>query len=534
MLMGVRKVPIVGGVAFSPLSIAIFGAFSAAPSEARKRAIDTFVKALVAADIWNSLEYLGVRRAADSQAALVNWIDPDTSATLVNAPTFTADAGFAGNGSTSYVDSGFVPSDGTEFLQDDAAIGVVVTTVRAAAGVQAAIGTNSGVVGTSLYPRYTGDVGYAEVNGNGGAGGDFADRSSSGFFVAVRTSSTTVRRYIDGEFASEQTGISSAGRSTASMLECASRSGVTAPADHSTDQIALAFAGAALTDEQVSAFQDAWLKYCADTGSGIEDYPVIATSFATVSETLFLLGSNDEGATWVQLAASYEPSEVVRNPSLMRRNGTWWLVHSNVTGFVDPSDSFTVASSPDGRRWSKVAEVDMTAISGIDFCWAARWFVDDDESVHVFFAASADNGTTFKIYETHPTNAAMTAWSAPVEVTGTGFPSKMLDPFIVRRGSTYYLWYKNETAAQTVEYASSASLTSGYVIEESGDWAGWGTNLEAQSLIQLDNGDWRIFLDAEGAGISYSDSSDDWATWTAKAAITAPFTPQGPAVIRQP
>jgi hypothetical protein len=74
--------------------------------------------------------------------------------------------------------------------------------------------------------------------------------------------------------------------------------------------------------------------------------------------------------------------------------------------------------------------------------------------------------------------------------------------------------------ARSFGYASSASLLSGYTIIQSGNWAGWGTHLEGECLIKLANGNWRIYLDNEGNGIYYSDSADNWVTWSAKAPIT--------------
>lgn len=89
---------------------AIFGAFTTPPDDTRKGLINAYVLALKAGGVWNSLDGLYVFAAADSQAALINWRNPGThDATLVNAPTFTQDRGFTGNGTNSYVNSNFNP-----------------------------------------------------------------------------------------------------------------------------------------------------------------------------------------------------------------------------------------------------------------------------------------------------------------------------------------------------------------------------------------------------------------------------------------
>ena len=49
------------------------------------------------------------------------------TASLVNSPTFTTDRGFTGNGSTSYLDSGYnVSTGGGVYAQDSAHMGVYV------------------------------------------------------------------------------------------------------------------------------------------------------------------------------------------------------------------------------------------------------------------------------------------------------------------------------------------------------------------------------------------------------------------------
>jgi len=48
-----------------------------------------------------------------------------------------------------------------------------------------------------------------------------------------------------------------------------------------------------------------------------------------------------------------------------------------------------------------------------------------------------------------------------------------------------------------------------------GDWAGWGSGRQGQSLVRLDNGGWRIFFDGyTDRGYYFSDSLDGLRTWT--------------------
>ncbi len=240
---------------------------------------------------------------------------------------------------------------------------------------------------------------------------------------------------------------------------------------------------------------------------------------------LFLLISGD-GEDWkiVKAGGVYNPA-ALRDPSIVFHSNKWWVAYTNDSGGA--VHQFSVASSDDLLTWAFVANVDMTGIAGAYSVWAPEFFVDDD-GLHVLVAVSTGGvWTNFQIYETHPTNATLTAWSAPVKLNVTG-KANIIDPFLVKRGGTYYLWYKQQTDPTYIEYASSATLTGTYTVVQSGDWAGWGSGIEGQSLVQVDADTWRLYFDdyigigTPGNGIFWSESSDDWATWSAPVITTTP------------
>lgn len=227
--------------------------------------------------------------------------------------------------------------------------------------------------------------------------------------------------------------------------------------------------------------------------------------FLTSNQKLYLGLSND-GKTFSRIGPVYSPA-VLRDPSIIRWNERYWCVYS--LGFSVAE--FGLAASDDLINWTFVQNVS----AGSDPNWAPHWFIDDD-GPHVFVA---EGNPDHQIYELHPTNAAMTTWSSPVQVTGVGLPADMIDPFVIKKDGQYHLWFKNDDT-DFIEYASSSSLTSGYTLTESGNWAGWGSGFEAPHLVQLDSGTWRIYFDQfEALGIWYSESTD-WETWSAKALIT--------------
>lgn len=104
---------------------ALLARMSAAPSDSRKAAIDDLVSDLKRAGIWVKLDGLYVLAAHDAQAARLNWIGGQFDLSEVSAPSFTADRGYQGNGTSSYLDTGFNPTTaGGKFSQNDAHIGV--------------------------------------------------------------------------------------------------------------------------------------------------------------------------------------------------------------------------------------------------------------------------------------------------------------------------------------------------------------------------------------------------------------------------
>jgi hypothetical protein len=221
-----------------------------------------------------------------------------------------------------------------------------------------------------------------------------------------------------------------------------------------------------------------------------------------------------------------------RDPSLLLWNGNYWMAATQIAS----GHSFDVwhASDPSGN-WTHLV-VDVSGIGDVHYAWAPEWFLDPSQAtglgqVHILFAATTRGiDGPFRVYETHPVNQNMTSWSSPVEVTGDGLPSDQIDPFMVYApnvgtpGKPYKLWYKENDGA-FIEYMESASLISGYATVERGDWARWkdGGSIEAICLVQLDGGGWRAYFN-ENVGLTttgnfYSDSLDNWTSWSARASI---------------
>ncbi|MFF3846916.1 glycoside hydrolase family 43 protein [Streptomyces sp. NPDC002328] len=217
-------------------------------------------------------------------------------------------------------------------------------------------------------------------------------------------------------------------------------------------------------------------------------------------------------------ASAYTPpSNRIRDTSVLKHtDGYYYLTYTTHT-WQDVSTTIGFARSADRLNWTFLYDHPVP-IANLSRAWAPEWFVDADGSVNVIVSCStADNEWIFTPYLLRAADSTLTAWSSPVALSGIG--ANHIDTFIVRLGSTYHAFTKNETT-KYIEYGTASRLTGPYTISRTGDWAGWGSYREGPALVQLDNGAWRLFFDGYGDGsYYYSDSYDTFATWSAPRAL---------------
>ncbi|GAA3535537.1 glycoside hydrolase family 43 protein [Streptomyces osmaniensis] len=219
-------------------------------------------------------------------------------------------------------------------------------------------------------------------------------------------------------------------------------------------------------------------------------------------------------------ASAYTPpSNRIRDASLIKHTDGYYYITYTTHTWQDTSTTIGFARSTDRVNWTFLYDYTVP-IAGLSRAWAPEWFVDSDGSVNVIVSCSTtDDEWIFTPHLLKATNSALTSWSSPVALAGIG--KNHIDTFLVKAGSTYHAFTKNETT-KYIEYATAASVTGPYTISRTGDWAGWGSYREGPALVQLDNGGWRIFFDGYGDGTYYcSDSHDAFATWSAPAALPA-------------
>lgn len=108
-LQTLKKTP-PGPFAFEAETAALVTRFTTPPDDARKLLINDLIVSLKYYGIWKKLDCLYLLAAADAQTAQRNWIQDLFNLVPTNAPAFTADRGYLGNGTTSYLETGFNPT----------------------------------------------------------------------------------------------------------------------------------------------------------------------------------------------------------------------------------------------------------------------------------------------------------------------------------------------------------------------------------------------------------------------------------------
>lgn len=87
-----------------------------------------------------------------------------TSITRVNTPVWSATLGYSGNGTTSYINTNFIPSgNGVNWVQGAAAV-AIYTYTQLPAGSNLDFGSSDGTRGNMIGSRFTGDITYIGLN----------------------------------------------------------------------------------------------------------------------------------------------------------------------------------------------------------------------------------------------------------------------------------------------------------------------------------------------------------------------------------
>lgn len=221
-----------------------------AVSSSQLRLISILIVALKRAGVWTLLDRLWLFAAESATQALTD-LKARAVATAVNSPAFTANRGYAGNGTTAHINSNFNPSTaGGNYARDDALLGCWVETEGASGGAYMA----AYIAQWSLFWRSGATtIGWPV---NQGANQNFTFAGQTGLWALQRTGANATELFKDG--ASVATGVAASVALENRNVFILSDDGSTST---TTGRLAAAFIGKSLTAPQQAAFNAAMRAY---------------------------------------------------------------------------------------------------------------------------------------------------------------------------------------------------------------------------------------------------------------------------------
>jgi hypothetical protein len=251
-----------GAATFSPLSLALFEAMEVEPDGERKVVIDTFIRALVAAGVWDLLDVLHVYAAHTEQAALLNWVDPGTFDATHNGATFAADEGFTGDGVNDFINTNFNPTAAAgNFSLNSAHLSVRSLTDVAAGDTYLAGGNET--TNPRLRPNTNGTNWGVGINTTVELTATLpAPETTAHHYLGNRSGATAQQAYLDGaEAANNSEAASVLPNVTLAIL------GLGAAGGWGAYKVASFSAGASLSAGLVAAYHTAELAYMQAVGA---------------------------------------------------------------------------------------------------------------------------------------------------------------------------------------------------------------------------------------------------------------------------
>lgn len=181
------------GKRYEPETKTLFTVLTGSYPELRKRAINQLIKSLKTSGLWSKIDVLQVYAALNVTDAVINWKNPGVNnAILVNSPVLEADRGITGDGASSYIRSGFIPSaNGVNFTLNSAGFHIGIRNNLDMSGTD--LGVTDGTNLVRFLSRYSSSSSLYNVNqtSNTTAG---SITTSAGFFSVCRTAVDSLYR----------------------------------------------------------------------------------------------------------------------------------------------------------------------------------------------------------------------------------------------------------------------------------------------------------------------------------------------------
>lgn len=235
-----------GDNSFSQYAQQYFARYDVKPSNVILKKYAKFIDRRVADGSWTKLDECWIF-ANNTQANALLGVKGYKNCTAVNSPSFTAYRGFVSNGTTSYINTNYNP----------AANGVQLTTNSISFGAYSrtdvvSVNPIMGVLGTPpnrfmyIYPRYTGNLFFYTPSSTSDV--SVSVTNSLGLFSGNRSGASSVEGYKNGTQVHTGTIASSTLINLNIFICCLSDNGN--PSQFSTRQIAFAYVGGSLTQQQ--------------------------------------------------------------------------------------------------------------------------------------------------------------------------------------------------------------------------------------------------------------------------------------------
>lgn len=262
--MGAKLPVAAAGPFYDPAADVLFPRMTVQPDATRKALISKAITDLKSAGVWDKLETLYFPAAHDAQAGQLNWKENSYSLVPINSPVFTIDRGYKGDGSSSYLDTGWYTGSKNLFQGNAASMGVYVNNEGGLVPNNTSVVMGSG--SCVILTKATSGLVRGRVNGQ--TTQDLPPTvvpSRMGSTALNRTATNNTDVYRDGvQVGSGNT--ASVTRNTVTFALLGFNSSGTM-ANWSTEQIAMAFMGGVLAPTEIAAFDTITRSYLTAIGA---------------------------------------------------------------------------------------------------------------------------------------------------------------------------------------------------------------------------------------------------------------------------
>jgi hypothetical protein len=240
--------------------IARMTALGDTPNSTREGFLVKFIDAVRTNGGLTKLDLLYLLVGHGSAATRVNFAQPGTyDLSLVNTPTFTTDGGWT-SAATSYLSSGFNPSSaaGRKMSQNDNSFGAAVLTDASDSNNVKAV---AGVANMRTMPRRSTGGDWIIYGGSTTVQTPIAANTGKGLYGYSRSASNVFTPNKNGVALTNISSTSTTPTNATFNVLTSDGTNLTAK------QTALVFAGAALTDLEMTGLWDAYVQFMTDIGS---------------------------------------------------------------------------------------------------------------------------------------------------------------------------------------------------------------------------------------------------------------------------